>query len=851
MARRRTSNSAPLPGFKPKPRSDERTVESAKGPDFRLSVPTARVGGVVPFVLGRKAITEPNLIWVGAARALVETRSVTTTRRERDYGTNGAFREYDVTEVVTTTSVIGYLVNLQLALCLGPGVILRRIVSGDVTLWEGNVGPNRSTFTIPVQDTPYDNVEVVFRGGAFDQPPDADIIEHEPEAPGYVGIAYVIFKGVRADLPLGNLVFEVERFPNPLAIGGDNRIGNDINLATMLYEVITNRWGAGGLDPSFVDVAQLATIADTLHAEGNVGSLIITSIVSVASVIDMIQDQADAIVFADPGSGLVRTTLIRPNTTPVVARFGIRTISELRNFNKSGWSNTAEQAVGEFLDRDRDYQPVPVFSQNPAQLQVSGRGKRTVQFEYPLVHDRSLATQLLARDLAQMSEPTFSSSLLVNRTGSSLVPGNVITVTDNRYQLVSTRLLVTNIRRQPIDVNSILLEVEQLLLPEWEALIAEPVEPPNVNIDFAPVTPDSVRFITAPYWVARSAAGVSSVNEAPPVFPIVLPLPANNFQTTFTAYIDNVPGSTQEVLTIDDSSFPTRGTLQSAIGAYDAFDDGILDTVVVQGVINPTNMRSIGIGGVEQGTLLMFVGDEVMSFESVSQLGPGVYELANVHRGLLDTVPTAHGAGAVVMIVSNNYRNVGPGFALPLAYTPDWLITSNTLSRRGRISDALASSAWSETQPRTLAPLRPHDVHVNGDRDLTSLTLVKNVPNEVSWNIRSRTSLRVASQDDASEEGEIDFEGRHQTHTVWLTDSDAVTHELGTTLDDADYSSILVTPDSSIEPGPGTLWVRSNFRGQSSLFWQTIPVDVYETGARITEDESYRVTEGGDRRSIE
>lgn len=813
---------------KPKPtqtitKSSETSSSNANG-----NIPQAAVGMPVAAVLGHKRVPDANTIWTGNLRPLTETTTTSVSETEEIDAGGGVTETVTTTKTVTTVATVGYLIDIHMGICLGPDVRLIGIYVDNAPIWTGDIGPARTEFTIGENLTFLSKAECVFSGGAFDQAPEPGI--DVPDYPGYVGIATIFLKNVRADLPMGNLSFEVVRLPNPLALSdGDNtNDDDDLNLASALVEVITNEWGYGGLDIASLDTEALGAIALVLKNEANFCSVKIGSDTSVAAVIKSIQAQADMIVFENPSTALITGKLIRAEYIDYVAigkRFNQGNIIEMRSFEKSYWPDTIEQARGLYTERDADYNEVPVFMQNTANISESGRGKRTANIYYPYVPNKLLALDLLSRDLAILAAPNYSFSLLANREAAGLLPGDMIVVNYPPFNLLNVPMCVTRSRKQDIKSNNVLLALRQMKFPDTEALFGAGGAGYDPGFDTSPQTPTKVVFYTAPYFFARSAFGITSAQVTPLVYPVILPVPANEVQFSFSALIENVPNTVNDTTIIDNGLFPTYAKLNGAIGQYDGFDTGEVASIFIDGVINSRNLIDIGEAGVRAGQLFVLIGNEILSFEDVTDNGDGTWTLSNVHRALLDTVFEAHADNSDVFIIGNNFNFIAGGFSYPLSYTPDWAIISNALMESGVKADALLSDDWSPSNNRTLAPLRPHNTKINGAaRSSTPVAITEGDSVTVTWAIRARTKGTVSLMLDASEPPE----GRGsevQKHVVIHRSAGGTLTELATV---TAATATFTMPD--VADGAGTIYVEARMTlggvEYASIAQDRIPVTV-------------------------
>lgn len=793
------------------------------------NIPQSVLGQPVSAVLARKRVANHNLIWTGNLRPLTETIStVKTWTEEVDVG-GGLIERITHTETVITTTTSGYLIDMILGICLGPGVQCVGIYIDGVLVWSGTAGPNRTEIVVPEGDHFLSGKSVFFSGGAFDQAPDplVDVIDF----PGHVGIATALLKDIRADSSMGQLSFEVIRIPNPLALSsGVNRIGDDLNGVSALVEVLTNEWGYGGLALSYIDQPTLVSMAAVVASEGNVVAMKIDAQIGINEVVGALQDQLGMIIFEHPEMAKITGKLIRQSSINHVTmpRYNTTNILELRQYEKGGWRDTLEQARGLFTERDAEYNEVPVFLQNAANISQSGRGKKTQTFQYPFVTNRNLAVALLGRDMGKISAPNYGWTLATSRKGATQLPGDIISVSWPDYDILNIPMEVISIRKQDIDARNVIMILRQMAFPSTGALFGPGGGIYDPGFDVDPSTPLAVSIMSAPYHFVRSANGITSIETNPLVYPVVMPRAANNFQASFDSYINNIPGSSGPARTIQGSPYPTYAQLDGAIGQYDNFDTGIIPSLVVDNIINAANLITVGIDGVRAGRIFMIIDTEIMSFESATNNGNGSWTLGNVHRALLDTAFVAHSNNANVYILGNNFANVSAnGFASPAGYTPEWAIVSNGVTKQGLMDDALISTAWSPGSIRTLCPPRPHDTKVNGTaRSSTPVSVTEGASVTVSWKTRSRLSVPVALMADAAQTPEANG-SEVQKHRVFHRSAGGIVTEIGTTAYSGNSATFTMP---NVTDGAGFIYVQAEMTLAGflyqSIYQDRVPVTV-------------------------
>jgi hypothetical protein len=817
---------------KPVPTNQRQVTFEDNSSEGSGNIPSASLGGIVSQVLGRKRVANHNLIWTGNIRPVTETiTSVKTWVEEVDLG-GGYTEKVTNTETITTVTTIGYLIDMMLGICLGDDVHLVGIYVDGTRVWNGDVGPARTSFTIPAGESFLSGVTCYFAGGEYDQAPDPLI--DVADFPGHVGIATILLKDIRADFTMGQMSFEVIRIPNPLGLStGVNRTGDDLNIVSALVEVMTNEWGWGGLDINLVDDTIFTAMAVIADNEGNIVSMKIDSEAGVNEIIGALQDQGSMIIFENPATQLVEGKMIRPTSINYVTmpRFNTGNIDEFRQWEKAGWRDTLEQARGLFTERDAEYNEVPVFIQNAANIAQSGRGKKTATFNYPFVPNKALALTLLGRDMGKIAAPNYSFSLVTSRKGAQLLPGDIISVFWPDFDVINVPMLIQSVRKQELNSRQVVLALKQIDFPETSALFGAGGGPYDPGFDVEPKTPLGMTAITAPYFLVRSGNGISSLDGNPLAYPLILAQAANNFQASFNAYVNNIPGASGEVRIVESAPYPTYALLNGAMTQYAGFDTGEVASIVIDNVVNASNLIDVAEAGVRSGRLFMFIGNEILSFEDATNNGDGTWTLSSVHRALLDTVFEAHADNSPIYIMTNNFAAVSDnGFAVPVGYTPEFSVVSNGVTKQGLIADAFIDDPWLPTAIRHLAPPRPHNTKVDGNARSTAGTPVnvtEGASVTVTWATRRRISTVVALMLDAAESPET-FDTATQEHHVYHRSAGGVVTEIGNPAGYVANTATFTMPN--VTDGAGTIYVEAEMMIAGILyksqFQDRIPVTV-------------------------
>jgi hypothetical protein len=721
---------------------------------YDTKIPQARTGFPVVSIMGQNRVDDPNVLWVGPVKPLY--RDITT----------GIITSENTVINTQTQYIVGYVADIHIGICLGPGVTLLAIYVESTKVWEGSAGPERSFIDIPVNDTFISGTTAVFTGGAFDQIPEPviDVLDYT----AYVGVSTILIQNARFDGDFGKLSFEVTREPNRLNLDFDVNIKNgDINVSSAIVELLTNEWGFGGVSLNRIDLTAFEQAALVLAQEENFCRVKIGKEVSVSSVLKELQKQGNMVVYQSAETGLTTCELVRIDTIDYVStvnKFSPDNVISLQSFTKTGWVDTNSNGAATYISRADNYLEQSVYAENVSNSEIN---KNLVIINYPYVSNSTLALKLLSEELISTAYPLIYCSIQTTRDGAPMELGRVITLTWPDYQIVDLPMMVVAAKKHPIDINTVTLDLREIQTDLSIEIVGKTDLPKPINPDVSVKAAIGGRVISAPYYLGNkkpfyfagsTTVGIDPILISNAYYSIYLPIPANEYQTGFSATINLFNNDVANV------SYPTKASLVSSINFDDNFATGIIPLVEIYFAVNPSNLRSVGIDGIRQGLLLIFINNEILSCESVNDIGGGVYELVNVHRALIDTVPENHLADDEVYVIGADLSLMGTRRQHATGII-DTNIVSRTLIDSGFTfgvpNNSFVLSHEIEPFTRVDVPARPHNTKINGVRTATSTALTIGGSVTVSWTGRSRVAPAIALMADPAkiETGQL--------HKVW------------------------------------------------------------------------------------
>lgn len=692
--------------------------------DFNF--PTATEGRAIPVMWGSSEVTGTNTIWYGALSVWPITEIVP----------EGIFSEKEVTVGFV------YRVGFDLAICLGPVDFVSRIEIGDIAMEEdatitaagdpdgvagwltdleawggykkggGINGSYRFYDGVPGQNPEawmLDQVNQDVSWGVGDPP------GTNKSLPGYNNLCHFVWRGgdIGESAQIRAFDFTVHRYPNPLGLTGDkhkvNVDGNDrgdANPMNVIYEILTDTDYGLSTPPAKIAIAEFITAGDQLYTEGLGFSMTLDRAKAARNVINEVERLVDGVLYQTV-DGLFHFALVRDDYDPETLQvFDESNITEVKSYTRASWTETHNSVMVRYSDRTNGYKETGAVAQDMANIQIQGREVRA-QVNFPGVKHPDTAAIVAARELNQMSFPLARVTFMANRDAWGLVPGGVIKWNWARYGISGMILRVAEISHGSITDEKIRVIAYQDIFSLSQANFIGGGPSLSQGVTTEPQAATNERVLGLPRWFILTDDKVNSatvgqralhITEAP-----------DDVTTAFDAYLD-LGGSDFQLVGRAQSMTPTgqlQATYSESAGAGGAIDvtGFTLESVRWGNTPAETTPNSI----LEFGYGLLLIDDEILAFEDVVDNGDDTYDIARIHRSLLDTVQAEHLIGATVWFIrlGNAVTSVDLSGG-PLTFR------NLTHSVGGVLDIGDASDIVHTLDDRQNLPLRPGYVRVNG-----------------------------------------------------------------------------------------------------------------------------------------
>lgn len=407
-----------------------------------------------------------------------------------------------------------------------------------------------------------------------------------------------------------------------LALGGCQQV--DMNPAHIVYECLTDsNWGMG-YPTAAIDNDSFSAAADALHAEGFGLSFLWNQQETIENFIQIVLDHVGALLYVRPDTGTFAIKLIRSDyDRGALTLYGPDTLIAASDYQRQAWGETINEITVIYTDACSGKER-PVTAQDTANIQIQG-GVVAQTRHYPGIRRVDLAQRVALRDLQSASTPLARVRLTATRSAWQVFPGDVFRLTWPEYGIDDVVFRALNVNRGTLTDGQIVIDaVEDVFgLPDNTYLVEQPGEWEDPSS--APAPAPYRKLLETPYWdLARSLTAAD------------------------LDYVDALSGYI-ETLAVRPSGDAINYEIQARVGAaaYEAAGNGdFCPSATVVSALGKTTTAITLSNGVDLDLVVAggyaVIDDEYVLVSAIDATAG----TATISRGLLDTVPATHAAGA-------------------------------------------------------------------------------------------------------------------------------------------------------------------------------------------------------------
>jgi hypothetical protein len=543
-----------------------------------------------------------------------------------------------------------YYMGVHAALCHGPVDTVTDIIIGERLAWSGNQTASGTIYVNNPQLFGGDNREGGVQGyvdvmmGESWQARNSYLAMFQGGAcPAYRGLASLVFRSflwssmnpyfkspwVRLRRILQGWNGGSAWFSGYATIGG-----YDMNPAHIIYQCITDPGWGMGYNTSDIDEMSFQAAAITLYNEGFGLSLTWSQQSTINEFIQTILDHINGVLRLDLTTGKFVLKLIREDySLGSLLSLDESNVLELRSFERASYGDFANEVVAEYTDRDES--PRSIAVQDLASIQAQGSVVSTTK-SYPGIRSATLAARVALRDLAVLSTPLAKLALTTNRVLWEKEVGDVVKFSWSSLGITNAPFRITSIDKGKLQDGRINVElVEDVFGLSTESYTVSPgsqwadtIAPPTVV--------EAARAIEVPFWEISQSVSLADQAYLQPQY---------GFGSVLAT-----KGATNKPFSFSLAASATLGGTYSSVASGDFSPTGLLASNITktQTTFNLTSFYDLDLALLDSSNGYAYVDNECMAVVSVSTTSGEVV----VRRGVLDTVPATHLAGARMYFVA-------------------------------------------------------------------------------------------------------------------------------------------------------------------------------------------------------
>ena len=602
----------------------------------------------------------------------------------------------------SSSYVVGhrYYAGLHLAICHGPVDAVTRIIVGERTAWSGSVTSSQTLYVNAPELFGGDSREggvqgyvEIKMGGAAETVSGYLQQKLGSVIPAFRGVVSIIAQQCQLSAMnpyIKPWSIEARRIPAPAALGS-GYINGDANPAHIIYECLNNAtWGLG-YAASEIDASSFQTAANTLASEQYGLSLLWEREQPLEEFIAEILRHIDGTLYVHPRTGKFVLKLARADyNVASLLVLDASNILELESFSRPSESELVNQITVRYRDRSTD-KDAAITVHDLAALELAGGVVSSATVDYPGISNGSLASRVALGDLKQLSVPLAKVTLIANRQASNLNIGDVFKFTWPELGVAQLVMRVVRVSYGTLTDGRVRIECVEDIFGLPSASYVSPTPTSWVSPLTSPAQVPYRRLSEAPWWtVVKRVVGESEAarNELDPQGGVLVACASRPSGDSLNVKLLTRQGSAA-FAEVEAMGFTPNATLINDIDP----------AASVLAIGNGQDLESVGLDK------LAYLDDEIVAIKAVN-LGAGTI---TVDRGILDTVPVSHLAGAriwfadgVEALLTEQYLS---GESLQVKLLPS--------TGMGRLAESAATADSYTFAKRMIRPYPPGNVRVN------------------------------------------------------------------------------------------------------------------------------------------
>ena len=526
----------------------------------------------------------------------------------------------------------------------------------------------------------------------------------------YRNVCWALFQDFKMGevSPIPNsYTFILSRMPVVGASGIPQRASNnpasalylDANPAAIVYEMLTNGLWGRNISSTLIDIPSFVAAGNYFLTREIGMSFTLEQEMSLSDALNVIRSHINTIIFWD-GTKIVMKVLVDPaNYLVGMTVLPLNSIIDV-SINRETWETSKNEIRAEFVNREADYKNEVVHLNDMSVESIQQHFTPTRATLAGFAH-RHLATRQAERLLKEAAYPQANFTITLNRLDSKITIGDLLALDWSEWSSFPIRYFVrvaqVNYPEEGEDQIT-LTGMEDTELTTWVGdAFGDVPENPSENAlvdDFDAITDAEVNLIdeTEPTALPFNNVRVVEPNiffglVTPVVSPVIVMLGKSQPQQTEAQVVAQAGAATLSLGVSVPFAIPAviQNTVPIPNGAgltdRDVYIDIDLVTDSDQGDLLTLNHVTLDSVTAEQHYSIdegwISIGDEMLRFGKVDDLGGGIFRLSVLERGANGTPvrPIRIGSEAHVMQIADERYIFEDGTALQIGINYEYEVT--------------------------------------------------------------------------------------------------------------------------------------------------------------------------------
>lgn len=418
----------------------------------------------------------------------------------------------------------------------------------------------------------------------------------------------------------------------------DQNLPNGTNAAVVIYDLLRQ----SGVSTAEINHTSFIAAVQYYKTKGYGLNFVINGPQEAGKAIESVLNDIDASFYKNYAGEYT----IRP-LDPMDASEATFTKEDMRefSFNRKTWSQVPNFFNGTYLEENDNFAQRTVRCLNPAAIRLA-KIRLVQNVDLKRFRDRETATKRLFELMKRNSYPAATVTFKCDLSAAALLPGSVITISQEDYGIVSADFRVSEITGAKLEKQEVTVTATQMIEKLFDAEFVQTGGSIWQDPDVTPVPLTHIRVFEMPY---SSTYGFDST---------YLLLAAREKLVETSCEILVSAEETQGFLTSGElTTFSQYGTLDVEYGLTKAIDS----ETGIEFTAYKVDPEFDTISWADLFTLQRFalIDDEIILFRQVIALGGNSYRLLDCVRARMNTEKAVHSIGTGIWLV-NIGKNILP-----------------------------------------------------------------------------------------------------------------------------------------------------------------------------------------------